>query len=45
MRKAMIRTRKNRKNDQWLSKSHEEVSTVMYTKFPASVMVLGGREQ
>ena len=31
----------NRKNDRWLCQSPDEVPTVMHTKFPASVMVLG----
>lgn len=31
----------NRRNDRWLCKGPDEVSTVMHTKFPASVMVLG----
>ena len=30
-----------RKNDRWLCKGPDEVMTVMHTKFPASVMVLG----
>lgn len=31
----------NQRNDRWLCKTSEEVPTVMHTKFPASVMVLG----
>lgn len=31
----------NRKNDRWLCKTPDDVPTIMHTKFPASVMVLG----
>lgn len=31
----------NRRNDRWLCQTSEEVPTVMHTKFPAAVMVLG----